>query len=91
MQALLERVQTEVFSVTQKLDQDLKQEKKKLQQKLIARSRREMLQKVRAVLSTWPWAFPSTPEGWHCPTMGRAPRHALAAGPRDWPFRIPFR
>ncbi|XP_054994315.1 limbin isoform X2 [Sorex araneus] len=46
-EALLERVHTEVFSVTQKLDSDLKQEKKKLRQKLLVRSRRETLQKHR--------------------------------------------
>lgn len=47
METLLERVQTEVFSIKQKLDNDLKQEKKKLHQKLILKRRREMLQKVR--------------------------------------------
>lgn len=46
METLLERVQTEVFSIKQKLDNDLKQEKKKLHQKLILKRRREMLQKV---------------------------------------------
>lgn len=46
MQVLLERAQTEVFSIKQKLDNDLKQEKKKLHQKLIIKRRREMLQKV---------------------------------------------
>uniref|UniRef100_A0A452VED3 EvC ciliary complex subunit 2 n=1 Tax=Ursus maritimus TaxID=29073 RepID=A0A452VED3_URSMA len=45
METLLERVQTEVFSIKQKLDNDLKQEKKKLHQKLILKRRREMLQK----------------------------------------------
>lgn len=45
MEVLLERVQTEVFSIKQKLDNDLKQEKKKLHQKLITKRRREMLQK----------------------------------------------
>ncbi|XP_045690282.1 limbin isoform X3 [Phyllostomus hastatus] len=44
-EALLERAQTEVFSIKQKLDNDLKQEKKKLHQRLIMRRRREMLQK----------------------------------------------
>ncbi|XP_066241302.1 limbin isoform X2 [Saccopteryx leptura] len=44
-QVLLERAQTEVFSVKQKLDNDLKQEKKKLRQKLILKRRRELLQK----------------------------------------------
>lgn len=47
MEALLERTQTEVFSIKQKLDNDLKQEKKKLHQKLILKRRREILQKVR--------------------------------------------
>ncbi|XP_032349656.1 limbin isoform X2 [Camelus ferus] len=47
MEVLLERVQTEVFSIKQKLDNDLKQEKKKLHQKLIMKRRREMLQKHR--------------------------------------------
>ncbi|XP_049486243.1 limbin isoform X1 [Panthera uncia] len=45
MEALLERTQTEVFSIKQKLDNDLKQEKKKLHQKLILKRRREILQK----------------------------------------------
>ncbi|XP_020956646.1 limbin isoform X2 [Sus scrofa] len=45
MEVLLERVQTEVFSIKQKLDNDLKQERKKLHQKLITKRRREMLQK----------------------------------------------
>ncbi|KAM9238023.1 limbin [Dugong dugon] len=45
MEMLLERARTEVFSIKQKLDNDLKQEKKKLQQKLITKRRREMLQK----------------------------------------------
>lgn len=47
MQVLLERAQTEVFSVKQKLDHDLKQEKRKLHQRLVTKRRREMLQKVR--------------------------------------------
>ncbi|KAM5271305.1 limbin [Ctenodactylus gundi] len=47
MEMLLERAQTEVFSIKQKLDNDLKHEKKKLHQKLIARRRRELLQKHR--------------------------------------------
>ncbi|XP_005408883.1 PREDICTED: limbin isoform X3 [Chinchilla lanigera] len=47
MEMLLERVQMEVFSVKQKLDNDLKQEKKKLRQKLITKRRRELLQKHR--------------------------------------------
>lgn len=49
-EVLLERARTEVFSVKQKLDNDLKQEKKKLRQKLIIRRRRELLQKVRREL-----------------------------------------
>ncbi|KAM6150796.1 limbin isoform 1-T1 [Erethizon dorsatum] len=47
MEMLLERVQMEVFSIKQKLDNDLKQEKKKLHQKLITKRRRELLQKHR--------------------------------------------
>ncbi|XP_009445575.2 limbin isoform X4 [Pan troglodytes] len=47
MEVLLERAQTEVFSIKQKLDNDLKQEKKKLHQKLITKRRRELLQKHR--------------------------------------------
>ncbi|KAL1790143.1 limbin isoform X1 [Sigmodon hispidus] len=42
---LLERAQTETFSIKQKLDNDLKQEKKRLHQKLITKRRRELLQK----------------------------------------------
>lgn len=53
MRVLLERAQTEVFSIKQKLDNDLKQEKKKLHQKLIIKRRREMLQKVYKELSSW--------------------------------------
>ncbi|KAK7803391.1 hypothetical protein U0070_012506, partial [Myodes glareolus] len=45
METLLERAQTETFSIKQKLDNDLKQEKKRLHQKLIAKRRRELLQK----------------------------------------------
>ncbi|XP_008564541.1 PREDICTED: limbin [Galeopterus variegatus] len=45
VEMLLERVQTEVFATKQKLDNDLKQEKKKLHQKLIIKRRRELLQK----------------------------------------------
>ncbi|XP_042141843.1 limbin isoform X3 [Peromyscus maniculatus bairdii] len=45
MEMLLERAQTETFSIKQKLDNDLKQEKKRLHQKLITRRRRELLQK----------------------------------------------
>jgi ellis van creveld syndrome protein 2 len=48
---LLERVQTEVFSIKQKLDNDLKQEKKKLHQKLVMKRRRELLLKVEEALS----------------------------------------
>lgn len=44
-EVLMERAQTEVFSIKQKLENDLKQEKKKLHQKLIIKRRREMLQK----------------------------------------------
>ncbi|XP_048220292.1 limbin isoform X2 [Perognathus longimembris pacificus] len=47
MELLLERAQTEVFSIKQKLENDLKQEKKKLRQKLIMKRRRELLQKHR--------------------------------------------
>lgn len=46
MEMLLERAQTETFSIKQKLDNDLKQEKKRLHQKLITKRRRELLQKV---------------------------------------------
>lgn len=53
MRVLLERAQTEVFSIKQKLDNDLKQEKKKLHQKLIIKRRREMLQKVYKELCSW--------------------------------------
>ncbi|KAM4854726.1 limbin isoform 2-T2 [Thomomys bottae] len=45
MELLLERAQTEVFSIKQKLENDLKQEKKKLCQKLITKRRRELLHK----------------------------------------------
>ncbi|EDL37527.1 Ellis van Creveld syndrome 2 homolog (human) [Mus musculus] len=45
METLLERAQTETFSIKQKLDNDLKQEKKRLHQRLITRRRRELLQK----------------------------------------------
>nr|XP_036847013.1 limbin isoform X6 [Manis javanica] len=45
MEVLLERAQTEVFSIKQKLDNDLKHEKRKLHQKLIIKRRRELLQK----------------------------------------------
>ncbi|KAI5945885.1 Limbin [Manis javanica] len=47
MEVLLERAQTEVFSIKQKLDNDLKHEKRKLHQKLIIKRRRELLQKHR--------------------------------------------
>lgn len=50
MEMLLERAQTETFSIKQKLDNDLKQEKKRLHQKLITKRRRELLQKVCEVL-----------------------------------------
>lgn len=50
MEMLLERAQTEVFSIKQKLENDLKQEKKKLHQKLVTKRRRELLQKVCQVL-----------------------------------------
>ncbi|NWW66263.1 LBN protein, partial [Ifrita kowaldi] len=42
---LLDRAETEINSVKQKFDHDLKQEKQKLCQKLITKRRREMLQK----------------------------------------------
>ncbi|XP_053921093.1 limbin isoform X3 [Cuculus canorus] len=42
---LLDRAESEVNSVKQKFDHDLKQEKQKLRQKLITKRRREMLQK----------------------------------------------
>ncbi|NXA31395.1 LBN protein, partial [Eudromia elegans] len=42
---LLDQAQAEVNSVKQKFDQDLKQEKQKLHQKLIIKRRREILQK----------------------------------------------
>ncbi|NXE07743.1 LBN protein, partial [Lophotis ruficrista] len=42
---LLDRAETEISSVKQKFDHDLKQEKQKLRQKLITKRRREMLQK----------------------------------------------
>uniref|UniRef100_A0A8B9BBE6 EvC ciliary complex subunit 2 n=1 Tax=Anser brachyrhynchus TaxID=132585 RepID=A0A8B9BBE6_9AVES len=42
---LLDRAETEINSVKQKFDHDLKQEKQKLHQKLIIKRRREMLQK----------------------------------------------
>uniref|UniRef100_G1TBK9 EvC ciliary complex subunit 2 n=1 Tax=Oryctolagus cuniculus TaxID=9986 RepID=G1TBK9_RABIT len=42
---LLERAHTEVFAVQQRLDHDLKQEKKRLRQKLLTKRRRELLQK----------------------------------------------
>nr|XP_021486366.1 limbin isoform X2 [Meriones unguiculatus] len=45
MEMLLERAQTETFSIKQKLDNDLKQEKKRLHQKLVTKRRRELLQK----------------------------------------------
>ncbi|XP_074922264.1 limbin [Chelonoidis abingdonii] len=42
---LLDQAQTEVYSVKQKLDHNLKQEKQRLHQKLVTKRRREMLQK----------------------------------------------
>ncbi|KAM6220850.1 LOW QUALITY PROTEIN: limbin [Rhynchocyon petersi] len=45
MEMLLERAQTEVFSVKQKLDNDLKQERKRLRQKLISKRRRAVQEK----------------------------------------------
>ncbi|NXF03907.1 LBN protein, partial [Smithornis capensis] len=42
---LLDRAETEINSVKQKFDHDVKQEKQKLRQKLITKRRREMLQK----------------------------------------------
>ncbi|MBZ3886241.1 Limbin [Sciurus carolinensis] len=45
VEVLLERAQTEVFSIKQKLENDLRQEKKKLHQKLVTTRRRELLQK----------------------------------------------
>ncbi|NXE25118.1 LBN protein, partial [Ardeotis kori] len=42
---LLDRAETEISSVKQKFDHDLRQEKQKLRQKLITKRRREMLQK----------------------------------------------
>lgn len=53
MEMLLERAQTETFSIKQKLDNDLKQEKKRLHQKLITKRRRELLQKVCEVLCSF--------------------------------------
>ncbi|KAM9143102.1 limbin isoform 2-T2 [Pangshura tecta] len=45
LRTLLDQAQTEVHSVKQKLDHNLKQEKQRLHQKLVAKRRREMLQK----------------------------------------------
>ncbi|XP_029447019.1 limbin isoform X2 [Rhinatrema bivittatum] len=45
--ALLERAQTDVLSVKQKLDSTLRQEKKKLHQKLITKRKRQMSQKQK--------------------------------------------
>ncbi|NWI51654.1 LBN protein, partial [Calyptomena viridis] len=42
---LLDRAETEINSVKQKFDHDVKQEKQKLRQKLITKRKREMLQK----------------------------------------------
>ncbi|KAM8969165.1 limbin isoform X1 [Sarcophilus harrisii] len=47
METLLARAQAEVLSVQQKLENDLKQEKKKLCQKLMIKRRREMIQKQK--------------------------------------------
>ncbi|XP_039396360.1 limbin isoform X5 [Mauremys reevesii] len=44
---LLDQAQTEVHSVKQKLDHNLKQEKQRLHQKLVTKRRREMLQKQK--------------------------------------------
>uniref|UniRef100_A0A8C0IVB7 EvC ciliary complex subunit 2 n=1 Tax=Chelonoidis abingdonii TaxID=106734 RepID=A0A8C0IVB7_CHEAB len=44
---LLDQAQTEVYSVKQKLDHNLKQEKQRLHQKLVTKRRREMLQKQK--------------------------------------------
>jgi len=43
---LLDQAEAEINSVKQKFNQNLKQEKQKLRQKLITKRRREMLQKV---------------------------------------------
>ncbi|XP_072476301.1 limbin isoform X3 [Notamacropus eugenii] len=47
MEALLARAEAEVLSVQHKLENDLKQEKKKLHQKLTIKRRREMMQKQK--------------------------------------------
>ncbi|XP_027692489.1 limbin isoform X3 [Vombatus ursinus] len=47
METLLARAQAEVLSVQHKLENDLKQEKKKLHQKLTMKRRREMMQKQK--------------------------------------------
>ncbi|XP_027747772.1 limbin isoform X3 [Empidonax traillii] len=47
LRMLLDRAETEINFVKQKFDHDLKQEKQKLQQKLITKRRREMLQKQK--------------------------------------------
>ncbi|XP_043828162.1 limbin [Dromiciops gliroides] len=47
METLLARAQAEVLSVQHKLENDLKQEKKKLHQKLTIKRRREMMQKQK--------------------------------------------
>lgn len=65
---LLERAQTEVFSVKQKLDNDLKQEKKQLRQKLTIKRRREMLLKVcKELLFVQRSEHPPVRGAWHCP------------------------
>lgn len=71
-EALLERAQAEVFSVRQKLDGDLKQEKRRLRQKLIVRRRREVLQKVPRERRRVPPAQPSPAPAASCPRGGRA-------------------
>ena len=59
MEMLLERAQTETFSIKQKLDNDLRQEKKRLHQKLITKRRRELLQKVCEALGSLSLENPS--------------------------------
>ncbi|XP_060040758.1 limbin-like, partial [Erinaceus europaeus] len=46
--ALLECTHTEVFAIKQKLEQEQKQQREKLQRQLVVRHRREMVQMVRA-------------------------------------------
>lgn len=88
MEVLLERAQTEVFSIKQKLDNDLKQEKKTLRQKLIMKRRRETLQKVSEELRCYFFAHLSAhPPSARCPGMAiRELRSAWRAGrPPDVP------